>query len=55
MNYRSQLLLLTLFFFKAMQQVKVGADGVPEKPRDFTEKEDRDEWVEWNKARDREI
>lgn len=40
---------------KAMQQVKIGADGVPGKPRDFTEEEDRDAWVEWNRARDRDI
>jgi len=39
---------------RAMQQVKVGTDGVPEKPRDFTAGEDRDEWVDWNRARDRE-
>lgn len=40
---------------KTMQQVKIGANGVPGKPRDFTEEEDRDAWVEWNRARDRDI
>jgi hypothetical protein len=40
---------------KAMQQVRIGADGVPDKPLEFTEKEDRDAWVEWNRARDRDI
>jgi hypothetical protein len=38
---------------KAMQQVRIGADGTPDKPEVFTEAEDRDAWVEWNQARDR--
>ena len=37
---------------KAMQQVRIGADGTPDKPREFTEAEDRDAWVNWNQARD---
>ena len=40
---------------KAMQQISISPQGVPSKPEDFDPKADSDDWVKWNRERDKQV
>jgi len=37
---------------RAMQQITISTAGLPGKPQPFTDAEDQEDWVDWNKQRD---
>lgn len=39
----------------AMQQITISSKGVASKPEDFDAKADADDWVKWNRERDKQI
>ncbi len=41
-----------VYVVKSMQQISIKSDGKVEEPKEFTEADDRDVWVDWNKDRD---
>jgi FecR protein len=41
-----------VYIVKAMQQINIQSNGKADEPKEFTEADDRDNWVDWNKERD---
>ncbi len=41
-----------VYIVRAMQQVRIDAQGRASKPTDFTKEEDTNDWVRWNEERD---
>lgn len=41
-----------VYIVKSMQQISINSNGQAKEPNEFTESEDMDDWVKWNKQRD---